>query len=560
MLTHLSIRDVVLIDSLDVEFEPGLTVLTGETGAGKSIVLDALGLALGSRADAGLIRERAEKLSVAASFILPAGHPALTVLADQDLSADDGTVVLRRVIGRDGRSRAFINDQPASVGLLKIIGERLVEIHGQFDTHGLLDPATHLDVLDDYRRATDGAAADDDCRRLHKSWRAAEQAAAYFLEDLRKSVGEEDFIRAAVDELTALAPKVKEEKTLADRRAALKNSDQIQAALADAKAVLAGDVDIESVLRAAQAKVSRVAALAAGRLDEAAKALERAVIEVAEAAAAVERAADDAEAQPGALEKADERLYQLRSAARKHRCTVDELPAVLEKLTGQLADLKGAAKRSTELAAAAAVAKAEFERAARTLHKARAAAAEKLDKAVAKELPPLKLEKARFTTRVEAAEETVWSERGLSRVVFEAATNPGSAPGPLGKIASGGELARFMLALKVVLAATAPPCTMIFDEVDAGISGSTANAVGQRLARLAARVQVFVVTHSAQVAARAAHQWRVSKASRAGSTITRLDPLAPKERREEIARMLSGAKITDEARAAAESLLNGPPS
>lgn len=330
--------------------------------------------------------------------------------------------------------------------------------------------------------------------------------------------------------------------------------------MVEARQALSGNADVESQLRAAHARIARTAASAGGQLDDAAAALERAVIEASEAAAAIERALDGIDPDPAALEKIDERLFQLRSAARKHHCQIDELVAVRERLAGQLAEISASGARLSELAEKAAAAKAAFERSARALHAARRVAAETLDRAVAKELPPLKLDKSTFRTAVAEVGEDAWSARGLSRVTFEVATNPGSVPGPLAKIASGGELARFMLALKVVLAASVPPCTMIFDEVDAGISGATANAVGERLSRLARSVQVFVVTHSAQVAARATHHWRVSKASRSGATTTRIEPVAAARRREEIARMLSGANVTDEARAAAESLLSGPPS
>ena len=560
MLSHLSIRDVVLIDALDVELDRGLTVLTGETGAGKSIVLDALGLALGGRADASMIRDKAERLSVAASFLLPADHPALRLIADQGMSGEDGAVVLRRVVGRDGRSRAFINDQPAGVALLKSVGALLVEVHGQFDTHGLLDPGTHLEVLDRFRTGGRSAADDVAVAAAYQSWRAAEADLKAFQDRLTSSIGDRDYVAAMVDELTALAPKPGEESELSQRRTVLKNADQLKTALSDARQALGGDRDVESALRLAEARIGRAAGMAGGRLDEAAAALARAVVEAGEAVAALDRAAERLEAEPTALEQVDDRLFQLRSAARKHRCTIDELPDVLARFEARLVELDTAGVRVTTLTTAAAAARSTYVRAADALHKVRSAAAERLDRAVAKELPPLKLDKARIRTLVELAPENQWNERGSSRVVFEAATNPGTAPGPLGKIASGGELARFMLALKVVLAASQPPATMIFDEVDAGISGATAAAVGERLARLARDTQVFVVTHSPQVAARATHHWRVSKSTRAGATVTRLEAVAESRRREEIARMLSGASVTDEARAAAERLLAGTPS
>ncbi|MDX2141869.1 MAG: DNA repair protein RecN [Rhodospirillaceae bacterium] len=557
MLTHLSIRDVVLIDRLDLEFEKGLCVLTGETGAGKSIVLDALGLALGARADLGLIRAKSDKLSVSASFLLPSRHRALALLAEHDIATEDGAVVIRRVLSRDGRGKAFANDQPISVGLLRDLGELLVEVHGQFDTHGLLDPATHLGVLDDFRIATAGDALDRVCADAFKTWRTAAEALKEAEAQMAQAVRDEAHIRAAVDELKALDPRPGEEKSLADRRALLRSAEHIVAALADARANLAGENDVEEKLRTVHVRLSRLAPQAAGLLDGLCQTLDRAAIETAEAIREIERVAGNVEAEPKELEKAEERLFALKTVARKHRCTVDELPGILTGLSAQLDSIDHGAERVKSLAAAAAGARQAFETAARKLHDARVAAAAKLDKAVAKELAPLKLDKATVRAAVTAVPEEQWSERGASRVVFEASTNPGAPIGPLAKIASGGELARFMLALKVVLAGTQPLATLIFDEVDTGIGGATANAVGLRLERLAKDVQVLVVTHSPQVAARAHHHWRVSKATKAGEALTKVAALSDAERREEVARMLAGAAVTDEARAAAQRLIAG---
>ncbi len=559
MLTHLSIRDVVIVDKLDIDFAAGLCVLTGETGAGKSIVLDSLNLTLGGRADGAMIRPGAEKLSVTASFALPAKHPARTVLAAQDITIDDDGLVLRRVVGADGRSRGFVNDQAVSIGLLKTLGDLLVEVHGQFETHGLLDPGTHIEALDAYRAsAKGGAAADQACAKAWLAWRTAREALTAAQETLSSALAEEDFLRHQVAELTTLAPKAGEEAKLAAARTVLRHGEQIVKALAEARAALTEGIDVEGALRTAVNKVSKVASQAGGALDKVTQALERAAIEVGEAVNELDLAASGMDADPHALENAEERLFALKAAARKHNTTVDELPALLERLTSRLAAIDNGADHVTKLAATEKTARLGYEQAATTLSEARKTAAKTLDKLVAKELSPLKLDKATFRTVVAAKPETAWNDAGVDRVTFEVATNPGMPPGPLDKIASGGELARFMLALKVVLAGSQDRAVLIFDEVDAGISGATANAVGERLARLAKSAQVMVVTHAPQVAARGDHHWRVSKIVRGGQTTTKVEQLDGPARREEIARMLAGEKITDEARAAADSLMSGP--
>ncbi|MSO72233.1 MAG: DNA repair protein RecN [Rhodospirillaceae bacterium] len=557
MLTHLSIRDVVIVDKLDVDFAAGLCVLTGETGAGKSIVLDALGLALGGRADAGLIRQGADKLTVSASFALPRKHPVSVLLAAQDIALEDD-VVLRRVVGTDGRSRAFINDQPVSVGLLHDVGTLLVEVHGQFETHGLLDPATHIAALDAYRRVKSRDGADAACAAAWTAWREAAAQLKSAQDVLSGALAEEESLRHRVGELSMLAPKSGEEQELAATRSVLRHFEQIIKAMTEARAVISENTDVEAALRGALTRLSRVAAQAGGRLDTLCQALDRAAIEAGEALRELDRVWADFDADPAALERAEERLFALKAAARKHGCTVDALAGFLDTLRARLAAVDGGAESVTRLAGAERTARNGYDKAAHALSLARKEAASALDKLVAKELSPLKLDKATFRTVVAPKPETAWNENGMDRVVFEISTNPGLPPGPLDKIASGGELARFMLALKVVLAGSQERAALIFDEVDAGISGATANAVGERLARLAKNVQVIVVTHAPQVAARGDHHWRVSKASRAGQTTTKVEQLLPSARREEIARMLAGEKITDEARAAADSLLSGP--
>jgi DNA repair protein RecN (Recombination protein N) len=557
MLTHLSIRDVVLIDKLDIEFERGLCVLTGETGAGKSIVLDSLGLALGARAETSLIRSKADKLSVTASFLLPKRHPALTLLAEQDITVEDDSIVVRRIVSTDGRGKAFINDQPVSVSLLRSIAEHLVEVHGQFDTHGLLDPSTHMDVLDDYRRAKDSDRLDRTCADAFEAWRTASLALKDAETATAKAAADEHFLRAALSELDDLAPRAGEEKELSDRRALLKNAEHIVTALGEARSNLAGDADVESLLRTAASKLARIAPQAGGTLDALCQSLERAVIEVADVLQELDRTAAQVEAEPKELEQAEERLFALKSAARKHKCNVDDLANIQADLKAQLDSIDHGADRIRDLAATVNKTKLLFETAAQKLHEARVAAALKLDKGVAKELAPLKLDKATFKTSLGTLGPENWSSRGYSKVAFEVSTNPGTPAGPLAKIASGGELARFMLALKVVLADTQNLTTLIFDEVDTGIGGATANAVGERLERLAKDVQILVVTHSPQVAARGQHHWRVAKGTKAGETTTKVGLLNTDERLEEVARMLAGDKVTDEARAAANRLIAG---
>ncbi|HVO16835.1 MAG TPA: DNA repair protein RecN [Alphaproteobacteria bacterium] len=549
MLAGLSIRDVVTIDRLDLSFRPGLNVLTGETGAGKSILLDALGLALGARSESTLLRPGATQATVSAAFELTPDHPARALLRDHGLDAE-GDLVLRRVLSADGRTRAFINDQPTSIGLLRQTGETLIEIQGQFEQHGLLDPATHRGVLDAYGGLADAAAA---TRAAHAAWRTAERALAEAEGAARTARADEDFLRHALAELDALKPRPGEEKELADLRAALLNKEKIVEALAAADAELTRGRPVEDALRAAEARLERVAAQSADLLDPVIAALDRAAVETAEAVRALRSVEAAFDSDSGRLEDLEERLFALRDLARKHRVAVDALPALRDDIAGQLGAIDDQGGTLQRLGRAAAEAKAAYRTAATDLSKRRRAAAKKLDAAVARELPPLKLDKARFVTHIDALDEADWSADGMDRIAFEIATVPGAAPGPLRKVASGGELSRLMLALKVILSRAEPIPTLIFDEVDSGVGGATAAAVGERLASLAA--QVLVVTHSPQVAARGVHHWRVQKSEARGKLSTRVDLLEPAARREEIARMLSGREITDEARAAADRLI-----
>ncbi|HEX9466018.1 MAG TPA: DNA repair protein RecN [Alphaproteobacteria bacterium] len=559
MLQGLAIRDVVLIDRLDLSFESGLSALTGETGAGKSILLDALGLALGARGDAGLVAKGAPQASIAATFALDAKHAARALLADRGLDAGDETLILRRTVGADGRSRAFVNDQPVPVGTLRELASLLVEIHGQFDTHGLLDPATHRLALDAYG-ALGGEA--QTVAGLHGAWRAAETAEVEARERAAKAATDEDFLRHAVDELDRLDPKPGEETELAQRRALLAAREKLIEAINAARADLASGKGVEGALRGAERLLQRVAPQAMGKLDRGLAALDRAAIEAADAVAEVEALEHALDLDSSGLENVEERLFALRALARKHRVEVDRLADLKSEFQARLAALDNGEDGLRRLAAATAKARTTYLDAAKALSAARRAAAQRLDKAIAKELPPLKLEKAKFRTRVEDLPETGWGAHGIDRVAFEVATNPGADLGPIDRIASGGELARFMLALKVALRAPGKAKrtgvdTLIFDEVDSGIGGAVAAAVGERLAGLAENAQILVVTHSPQVAARARHHWRVLKKAAGRSVATAVDALDAKARREEIARMLSGASITEAARAAADSLLAG---
>ena len=557
MLAALDIRDIVLIDRLDLTLADGLGVLTGETGAGKSILLDALGLALGARADAGLLRHGAAQGSVAAVFDLPAGHPARAVLAEQGLAEDD-ELVLRRVLSPDGKSRAFVNDQPVSVALLKRLGALLVEMHGQAAEQGLLDAAVHRELLDAFGGLGESVAAVAAAfARMRDTATAAERAAA----EAARAQGDADYLRHMAQELATLDPKPGEEAELAEMRSLLQAGEKLAGALGEATAALEENGGVESRLRLALRALERVADRAAGRFDAALAALDRALTEAGEAGLQLAAAGRALDLDPARLERAEERLFALRAVARKHNVAVDDLAASRSDFEQRLAAIEDGGAALAKLRQAAEAARADYRTAAAGLRAARQRSAAKLDKAVAKELPPLKLGNARFATRLVELTENEWSAAGTERVMFEVATNPGLPPGPLSKIASGGELSRFMLALRVVLAGQGAATTLIFDEVDRGIGGATADAVGERLARLAARVQVLVVTHSPQVAARGTHHWRIAKGERrngkAVTTVTQVEKLDEAARREEIARMLAGARITDEARAAAESLMQG---
>ncbi len=554
MLLGLTIRDVVLIDRLDLAFRAGLCVLTGETGAGKSILLDALGLALGRRAEAGLVREGASEAAVTAEFAVGRNHPAYALLREAGLDGESETIVLRRLLRRDGRSRAFVNDEPASIGLLRGLGDSLVEIQGQFEQRGLLDPAEHRAILDTFAEQSVDPAA---LASAWRGWRAAQRAEDEAARLLAASREEEDLLRHHLAELDALAPEPGEEDLLSARRTLLQNAERLAETLGEAIGELDGEAGAQAALARATRRLERARVRAQGLLDDALAAAERAANETAEALAVLESAARRLELDPRELETVEERLFALRAAARKHQMAVADLPALRHALTTRLAAIEAGAEDVETLARATAAARARFITAAAAVSRARTDAAQRLDAGVAAELTPLRLDKARFRTVLTPLAEPDWGERGCERVHFEIATTPGAPFGPLARIASGGELSRFMLALKLVLAGTSSVPTLIFDEVDSGIGGAVAAAVGERLQRLGTSLQVLVVTHSPQVAARGAHHWRVAKRLSERQTVTRVEELDPDTRQEEIARMLSGRIVTAEARAAAASLIAG---
>lgn len=551
MLTALSIRDVVLIERLDLEFGSGLGVLTGETGAGKSILLDALGLALGQRADARLVRHGCDQAVVTASFDVPMEHPANAILAEQSFDVE-GTIIVRRTVNADGRSKVFVNDQPASVGLLKRLGDVLVEVQGQFDQHGLLDSGTHIDLLDEYGGLSGLRSA---CENAFEGWRSAERALRDAEDAARKAREDEEYLRFAADELAKFAPQPNEEEELSTARSLLQNAEKLVDAINSAYGMLAGNDGADGGIRSAQRALERVADKASGGLDEAIAALDRAGVELQEALSQLNIAASAMNPDERRLEDIEERLFALRDLARKHSVSPDDLPAVLENITKRLEMIDRGTEQIGDLRQKAASERKQYAETAERLSIERAKAAKRLDDAVNGELAPLKLDKARFSTLCERLGDEHWTASGMDRVSFVVSTNPGTPPGPINKIASGGELSRFLLALKVSLAEVGGADTLVFDEVDSGVGGATAAAVGERLARLAATRQILVVTHSPQVASLGASHWRVAKAmngERMTTAVTRLDD---GQRLEEIARMLSGAEITVEARAQAKRLI-----
>lgn len=556
MLTSLTIRDFVLIKNLTVCFSSGLGVMTGETGGGKSILLDALNLAIGGRGDSSIIPGQAKQSSISAEFTLKSDHKSFKLTENQGLSLDpsEGQLILRRIITKDGRSRAFVNDQPVTVGFLKTLGDTLIEIHGQHDDRGLLNARGHRSLLDAF-----GGHGEflNKLATIYDDLSAAQKALNKLKSDQKIRQEEEEYDRHCFAELKVLEPKAGEETGLADARKFMiegeKSADQVAGVL---NLLQTGD-GVEMTIRSALRRLERLPDELKVPLAPAIEALARGANEAEEGLAQLHRVSETLVFDQDKLDKTEERLFELRAQARKHKCQVDDLPKIFESLKIKLSVLKkgdevlaGANEKVQNL-------QQKFENAAGKLTKARAKAAEKLDRGVKKELLPLKLEKARFRTVSLPLPQEKWNAKGAERIEFEVSTNPGAAFGPLIKIASGGELSRFILALKVVLASAGSAPTLIFDEVDRGVGGAVADAVGERLLRLSDGAQVLVVTHSPQVAARAMSHFVVGKMSAKGGSETTIKVLDDLARKEEIARMLSGAKVTDKARAAAGSLISG---
>jgi DNA repair protein RecN (Recombination protein N) len=551
MLRSLSIRNVVLISRLDIDFEAGFGVLTGETGAGKSILLDSLGLVLGKRAETSLIRQGEDKLTVSANFDYCDNAALKALLAENDIDYD-GDILIRRSLMRNGTGKIFFNDQPISAKLLKEIGKYLVEVHGQFDNQGLLNAANHLSVLDGFGGYGDKLRA---CAESFGAYREAVRQLETAEADLAKAQQDEENLRHWVKELENIAPKVGEFDTLQARRQELMHAEKIIENLNYAYSALTQGADVTSALRAAQNGVDKANTYTSGHYDEIYGALDRALIEVSEALDEIEAASSDVALNAGEQEAIDSRIFALKDLARKHGVEVEALADTLADFKNKLAGLESGTEGLAVLRQDAQSKRLAYLENAKILHEARVEAAGRLDKAVTAELPPLKMDKARFETMLTPKAESSWSALGTDEVCFCVATNPNSPLGPLSKIASGGELARLMLALKVNLAASSAIATMIFDEVDAGVGGAVAQAVGERLARLGKSVQVLVVTHAPQVAALGTSHFKVAKTTENNVTTTEIHKLSQAERQEEIARMLAGETISDEARAAALKLM-----
>ncbi|UPA23376.1 DNA repair protein RecN [Shinella oryzae] len=554
MLAQLSIRDIVLIERLDLAFEPGLSVLTGETGAGKSILLDSLSLALGGRGDGSLVRHGTERGQVTAVFDVPLDHAARALLRENGID-DDGDLIFRRQQSADGRTKAFVNDQPVSVQLMRQAGQRLVEIHGQHDDRALVDTDAHRLLLDAFGGLNDAAA---DVGRLYHQWKDAERTLRRHRDKVEAAAREADYLRSSVEELEALSPQDGEEDALAEVRARMMKAERIAGDISEASDFLNGNASPVPLIGSMVRRLERKSHEAPGLLEETVELLDQALNHLSDAQMAVEAALRKTEYDPKELERTEERLFALRAAARKYSVPVTGLPALAAKMIADLADLDAGEEKLVQLESRLTEARAAFEITARSLSEKRHRAAEALAAAVMAELPALKLERARFTVEITTDPEG-GAEEGIDTVEFHVQTNPGTRPGPIMKVASGGELSRFLLALKVALADRGSAPTLVFDEIDTGVGGAVADAIGQRLKRLSSTVQVLSVTHAPQVAARAATHLLISKGPVEGSetVATRVARMDDGARTEEIARMLAGASVTEEARAAAARLLSG---
>ena len=551
MLKSLSIRNVVLIDKLDLDFQNGFSVLSGETGAGKSILLDSVGLLLGKRAEIGMIRSGCDKLSVCGNFEIADKKGELAALcAEYDLDFDH-EIIIKRTLNQDGKGKIFFNDQPITQKLLKEIGSYLVEIHGQFDNQGLLNPATHLSVLDNYGAYPEKITA---MKAAFAVYKKAKDERVNAEEKIAKAKADEENLRHWVDEFQKLQPRENEQEELEEKRRQMMNAEKILENLDSAYKALSQS-GVQSALRQAQAAISRVNALLSGKFDNIYTLLDTALVNADEASEEIETASNEVSLNQNELDAVEERLFALKALARKHSTTVEELPLVWRQMEESLQTMERGEENIENLRKLEEAAYKDYVKKATEVSQARLAAALRLDGKIQAELPDLKMEKARFMTQISTKPESQWNETGRDDVCFMVSTNPNTPYGSISKIASGGELARFMLALKVNLAQSSQVETMIFDEVDTGIGGATAQAVGEKLAKLGGQVQVLVVTHSPQVAAQSKYHYKVEKTTVDNVTTTSLRELSAAEKTEEVARMLSGEHITDEARAAAKVLI-----
>ncbi|TBN08019.1 DNA repair protein RecN [Agrobacterium cavarae] len=553
MLVQLSIRDIVLIERLDLGFEAGLSVLTGETGAGKSILLDSLSLALGGRGDGGLVRHGEDKGQVTATFEVGMDHPARLLLRENGLD-DDGDLIFRRVQSADGRTKAYVNDQAVSVQMMRQLGQHLVEIHGQHDDRALVDTNAHRALLDAFAGLSDEVVS---VQGLYRTWKDAERGLKVHRAKVEAAAREADYLRSSVEELEALSPRDGEEEELAERRAVMQKSERIAGDIAEASEFLNGNASPVPIIASMMRRLERKSHEAPGLLEDTVQLLDAALDNLSNAQMEVEAALRRTEFDPRELERVEERLFALRAAGRKYSVPVSDLPALAERMVTDLADLDAGEEKLAKLEAQLGVVKADFDRAAMSLSEKRRNAAAALSEAVMAELPALKLERARFTVEVTSDASSATAD-GIDVVEFHVQTNPGTRPGPIMKVASGGELSRFLLALKVALADRGSAPTLVFDEIDTGVGGAVADAIGQRLKRLSKTVQVLSVTHAPQVAARASTHLLIAKGPAGDGTeriATRVATMQPEHRTEEIARMLAGASVTDEARAAAARLL-----
>jgi len=553
MLVQLSIRDIVLIERLDLGFEAGLSVLTGETGAGKSILLDSLSLALGGRGDGGLVRHGEDKGQVTATFEVGMDHPARMLLRENGLD-DDGDLIFRRVQSADGRTKAYVNDQAVSVQMMRQLGQHLVEIHGQHDDRALVDTNAHRALLDAFAGLSDEVIS---VQGLYRTWKDAERGLKVHRAKVEAAAREADYLRSSVEELEALSPRDGEEEELAERRSVMQKSERIAGDIAEASEFLNGNASPVPIIASMMRRLERKSHEAPGLLEDTVQLLDAALDNLSNAQMEVEAALRRTEFDPRELERVEERLFALRAAGRKYSVPVSDLPALAERMVTDLADLDAGEEKLAKLEAQLGVVKADFDRAALSLSDKRRNAAAALSDAVMAELPALKLERARFTVEVTSDASSATAD-GIDVVEFHVQTNPGTRPGPIMKVASGGELSRFLLALKVALADRGSAPTLVFDEIDTGVGGAVADAIGQRLKRLSKTVQVLSVTHAPQVAARASTHLLIAKGPAGDGTeriATRVATMQPEHRTEEIARMLAGASVTDEARAAAARLL-----